>query len=76
MAGLGGGMGAFLAEPLMDELRDCSRSADTSLQDVRKVLEILVPLIYRPAMKVLILHPLAYPTAADLLHIKLTMVGS
>lgn len=44
-------MGAFLVEPLMEEVAFCCRG-EAALHDVRRVLEILVPLIYRPAMKV------------------------
>ena len=48
--GLGGGVGTFLAGPLMAELEVCS-SEEYSTRDMRRMLEILVPLMYRPAMK-------------------------
>lgn len=43
-------MGTFLAVPLMADLEACM-AADLSLQDARRMLEIMVPLMYRPAMK-------------------------
>lgn len=51
-AGLGGGMGVFLAEPIVDELRSVADAPDDSGDQARRVLEVLVPLMYRPAMKV------------------------
>lgn len=50
-AGLGGGMGVFLGGPIVDELKDCVGAADVPAS-ARRVLEVLVPLVYRPAMKV------------------------
>ena len=50
LTGLGGGMGMFLAGPLVEELKD--EVASASPLDSRRMLELLVPLVYRPAMKV------------------------
>ena len=44
-------MGLFLADPLVEELT--AAAATTSpLSNARRVLEVMVPLVYRPAMKV------------------------
>ena len=51
-AGLGGGMGVFLAGPLMEELKAAANGRSALLGAARRILEILVPLVYRPAMKV------------------------
>ena len=40
----------FLAGPLVEELKD--EVASASPLDSRRMLELLVPLVYRPAMKV------------------------
>ncbi|KAK9862215.1 hypothetical protein WJX84_008545 [Apatococcus fuscideae] len=48
-SGLGGGMGMFLAGPLVEELKE--EVASSSPLDSRRMLELLVPLVYRPAMK-------------------------
>ncbi len=53
-AGLGGGMGMFLAGPLVEELK--GEVASSSPLDSRRMLELLVPLVYRPAMKVRLTH--------------------
>lgn len=50
-AGLGGGMGMFLAGPLAEELR-AAPAAEAPLVAGRRALEVLVPLVYRPAIKV------------------------
>ena len=50
-AGLGGGMGVFLGGPIVDELKDCVGATDVPAS-ARRVLEVMVPLVYRPAMKV------------------------
>jgi hypothetical protein len=50
-AGLGGGMGPFLMGPLVEELKQ-TLNPNTPLSDARRVLEVLVPLVYRPALKV------------------------
>jgi hypothetical protein len=43
-------MGPFLAEPLVESL--CAlAAAGTPLHDARRTLELLVPLVYRPALK-------------------------
>ena len=44
-------MGSFLAAPLMAELEACATES-MQLAEVRRILEVLVPLMYRPAMKV------------------------
>ena len=50
-AGLGGGMGIFLAEPITKALNE-ALTARAALSEVRRVLEIIVPLAYRPPIKV------------------------
>ena len=40
----------FLAGPLVEELKE--EVASSSPLDSRRMLELLVPLVYRPAMKV------------------------
>ena len=47
-------MGLFLAGPIVDELKDSVSSADVPAA-ARRSLEVLVPLVYRPAMKVCVL---------------------
>lgn len=54
-AGLGGGMGLFLAGPLAEELR-AATAAEAPLVAGRRVLEVLVPLVYRPAIKAALLQ--------------------
>lgn len=44
-------MGVFLGAPIVDELKDCLGAADVAAA-ARRCLEVLVPLVYRPAMKV------------------------
>ena len=44
-------MGVFLAGPLADELQRAAE-AGTSKAGVRAILEVIVPLAYRPAVKV------------------------
>ena len=60
-SGLGGGMGAFLVDPLAAALEAATLSA-TPAHDARLVLELLVPLVYRPALKAALLDSTA-PTA-------------
>lgn len=50
-SGLGGGMGMFVAGPLVEELNEAAK-AGKPLEDARCCLEVLVPLAYRPAIKV------------------------
>ena len=45
-------MGGFVVKPLQEELAE-SCQADRPLADARRCLEVLVPLAYRPAIKVL-----------------------
>lgn len=49
-AGLGGGMGVFLSGPIIAELGAASQAADP-LASGRRILEVVVPLCYRPALK-------------------------
>ena len=49
-AGLGGGMGTFLLGPFGSTLESCIDSS-TLLYDSRKILELLVPILYQPAIK-------------------------
>ncbi len=44
-------MGVFLAGPLVEELR-VAPASEAPLAAGRRVLEVLVPLAYRPALKV------------------------
>ena len=44
-------MGVFLAGPLAEELR-AAPGAEAPLPAARRILEVLVPLVYRPAVKV------------------------
>jgi hypothetical protein len=48
-------MGTFLAGPFVDGLKDCAEGGNGhpahALSDGRRVMEVLVPLAYRPAMK-------------------------
>ncbi len=44
-------MGVFLAGPLVEELR-AAPASEAPLAAGRRVLEVLVPLAYRPALKV------------------------
>jgi hypothetical protein len=44
-------MGVFLAGPLAAELR-AAPGAEAPLPAARRILEVLVPLVYRPAVKV------------------------
>lgn len=50
-SGLGGGMGAFMVGPLMQELTNAAQPSK-DFAEARRCLEVLVPLAYRPAMKV------------------------
>ena len=49
-------MGLFLAGPIVDELKDSVAAPDVPAA-ARRALEVLVPLVYRPAMKVCTLNP-------------------
>lgn len=45
-------MGPFLSEPLVESLRSAASPASGApLADSRRVLELTVPLVYRPALK-------------------------
>ena len=44
-------MGVFLGGPIVEELKDCVGASDVPAA-ARHALEVLVPLVYRPAMKV------------------------
>ena len=44
-------MGVFLAGPVVEELKDAVGAPDVPAA-ARRALEVLVPLVYRPAMKV------------------------
>ena len=57
-------MGVFLAAPLLERLNQC---APGSGLDAQLILEILVPLVYRPAIKV---QPLLYGVMATFHHPK------
>ena len=70
-AGLGGGMGIFLAGPLVEELRATLDQATSQPLDCRRMLELLVPLVYRPAMKVLSCSIRAFNP--DMLHLALNV---
>lgn len=50
-SGLGGGMGMFVVGPLMEELAEATQPSK-QVFDARRCLEVLVPLAYRPAIKV------------------------
>lgn len=64
LAGLGGGMGLFLAEPLAQELA-LAIAPTSPLAHARRLLTILVPLAYRPAMKVTISRMGSFAGASD-----------
>eukprot|EP00890_Picochlorum_soloecismus_P005647 jgi/Picsp_1/6083/NSC_03437-R1_hypothetical protein COCSUDRAFT_56177 [Coccomyxa subellipsoidea C-169] len=49
-AGLGGGMGTFLLGTFSSTLESCLESSKL-LYDARKILELLVPILYQPAIK-------------------------
>jgi hypothetical protein len=51
-------MGGFVVKPLQEELAESCR-ADRPLADARRCLEVLVPLAYRPAIKVQLLSSLS-----------------
>ncbi|PRW45038.1 G-patch domain-containing [Chlorella sorokiniana] len=65
-AGLGGGMGPFLVEPLLEELQTAAESP-APLHDARRLLEVIVPLVYRPAIKSAMLAAPFTSTLAQLL---------
>lgn len=60
-AGFGGGMGAFVVRPIVAAL-ESGIASSTPAHDLRKILELLVPLVYRPAIKAALLNTNA-PTA-------------
>ena len=49
--GLGGGLGRLLAEPILKAMQE-STEAGKNLSEARRVLEMVVPLAYRPPLKV------------------------
>lgn len=49
--GLGGGMGVFLAQPITSALNE-ALATSAALSEVRRILELIVPLAYRPPIKV------------------------
>lgn len=49
-SGLGGGMGAFLIGVVSSHLTDAIKSS-SFLHDMRQTLELLVPILYQPALK-------------------------
>ena len=49
-------MGGFVVKPLQEELAE-SCQHDRALADARRCLEVLVPLAYRPAIKVCCIAP-------------------
>lgn len=49
-AGLGGGLGRLLAEPILKAMQE-STEAGKNLSEARRVLEMVVPLAYRPPLK-------------------------
>lgn len=49
-SGLGGGMGAFLIGVLSSHLNDAMKSS-SFLHDMRRTLELVVPILYQPALK-------------------------
>lgn len=53
-------------EPLREELRAVAASA-APLHDARRLLEVLVPLAYRPAIKAALLDADVLPVLADIL---------
>ena len=57
-AGLGGGMGAFVVRPILTAL-ESGITSSTPAHDLRKILELLVPLVYRPAIKAALLNTTA-----------------
>jgi hypothetical protein len=59
-------MAPFLAEPLLEELRGAAETA-VPLHDARRLLEVLVPLAYRPAIKAALLDAGLLPLMADIL---------
>jgi hypothetical protein len=65
-AGFGGGMGEFIIKPILAALQ-LGTASQTPAHDVRKVLELLVPLVYRPALKAALLDSLAPAILADVL---------
>ena len=53
--GLGGGLGRLLAEPILKAMQE-STEAGKNLSEARRVLEMVVPLAYRPPLKVCDCH--------------------
>lgn len=50
-AGLGGPMGLLLAQPITNALKE-ALATSAALSEVRRILELIVPLAYRPPIKV------------------------
>jgi len=65
-SGFGGGMGEFIQRPLVAAL-ESGAASQTPAHDVRKVLELLVPLVYRPALKAALLDTTGPTTLAHIL---------
>lgn len=73
-AGLGGGMGPFLVEPIIEELKGVAASP-APLHDARRLLEVLVPLVYRPALKAALLDGELLPVMVDILDDVISRLG-
>ncbi|KAG2486887.1 hypothetical protein HYH03_014481 [Edaphochlamys debaryana] len=76
-AGLGGGMPSFLAAPLVEALAALVRGQAAGaapgpgpgpLTDARRLLEVLAPLAYKPAIKAALLDARAVSVLSRLLH--------
>jgi len=65
-AGFGGGMGEFILKPIVAAL-ESGAASQTPAHDLRKVLELLVPLVYRPALKAALLDTTGPSTLAHIL---------
>ncbi|KAL4436605.1 hypothetical protein ABPG75_003744 [Micractinium tetrahymenae] len=74
-AGLGGGMGPFLVEPLLEELATVAESP-APVHDARRLLEVIVPLVYRPALKAAMLAAPFTSTLAQLLGVVVGRLSS
>ncbi|KAL4548666.1 hypothetical protein Ndes2526B_g01224 [Nannochloris sp. 'desiccata'] len=70
-AGFGGGMGEFILRPIVAAL-ESGAASQTPAHDVRKVLELLVPLVYRPALKAALLDTTGPVTLAHILRVMVT----
>ena len=74
-SGLGGGMAPFLVSPIVSVLEQVSNSL-TVAHDARLILELLVPLVYRPAIKAAILETQALLHLDKILSIIVTGASS